>query len=186
MNLEWETVKVKVKDLVKFEINPRKISEEKKESLAKSLGKFNLVEIPAVNTDMTVIGGNQRVVALLLAGRGEEEIDVRMPNRELTDLEVKEYSLISNTHAGEFDFEVLDFHFGDVDLEDIGFDIEGLDEWKEGQVEELEPGNDAGVDLSEDVSEKHEVVCECKNETEQEGLFLRLSNEGVQCRILTL
>jgi DNA modification methylase len=127
--LVWQTKKVKVKDLVCLEINPRKITEEKKQKLIESLEKFNLVEIPAVNTDNKIIGGNQRVTALILAGRGDDEIDVRYPNRELTEKEIKEYVIISNTHAGEFDFEMLELEFGDIELSEIGFDIAGLDEW---------------------------------------------------------
>jgi hypothetical protein len=115
--LQWETRKVKVKDLVQLDINPRKISDSRKKKLSESLSKFNLVEIPAVNTDMRIIGGNQRVTALLMAERGDEEIDVRYPNRKLTAKEVKEYAIISNTHAGEFDFEILDLDFADIEIE---------------------------------------------------------------------
>ncbi len=128
--LKWETKKVKVKDLIQLEINPRKITEEKKQKLIESLKKFNLAEIPAVNTDMKIIGGNQRVAALILMGREDEEIDVRVPNRELTDVEMKEYVITSNTHAGEFDFDILDSDFADIDFSDIGFDINGLDIWE--------------------------------------------------------
>mgnify|MGYP003402574585 FL=1 len=142
--LKWETKKVKVSDLVQLDINPRKITDEKKQRLVDSLDKFNLVEIPAVNTNNVIIGGNQRITALLLAGRGEEEIDVRFPNRELTELEVKEYAIISNTHAGEFDFDILDLDFSDIDLEEIGFDIVGLDEWNRKQDKLL--GQDAQED----------------------------------------
>lgn len=131
--LQWETKKVKVKDLIQLDINPRKISEQKKQKLIESLEKFNLVEIPAVNTDMQIIGGNQRVTALVLVGRGDEDIDVRMPNRKLTKKEVKEYAIISNTHAGEFDFEILELEFADIELAEIGFTIEGLDDWKNKQ-----------------------------------------------------
>ena len=131
--LTWETKKVKVKDLIQLDINPRKISEQKKQKLVESLEKFNLVEIPAVNTDLQIIGGNQRVTALLLVGRGEEEIDVRFPNRKLTKKEVKEYAIISNTHAGEFDFEILDLEFADISIGELGFEIEGWDDWKNKQ-----------------------------------------------------
>lgn len=147
--LKWETKKVKVSDLVQLDINPRKISDEKNQRLVDSLDKFNLVEIPAVNTNNVIIGGNQRITALLLAGRGEEEIDVRFPNRELTELEVKEYAIISNTHAGEFDFDILDLDFSDIDLEEIGFDIVGLDEWNRKQDKLL------GQDAQEDEYDVH-------------------------------
>ena len=131
--LKWETKKVKVKDLIELDINPRKISEAKKQKLIESLEKFNLAEIPAVNTDMQIIGGNQRVSALMMVGRGEEEIDVRVPNRKLTKKEVKEYAIISNTHAGEFDFEILDLEFADIEIGELGFEIEGWDDWKNKQ-----------------------------------------------------
>lgn len=131
--LKWETKKVKVRDLIELDINPRKISDAKKQKLIESLEKFNLAEIPAVNTDMQIIGGNQRVSALMMVGRGDEEIDVRVPNRKLTKKEVKEYAIISNTHAGEFDFEILELEFADVQIEEIGFDVIGFDDWKKKQ-----------------------------------------------------
>lgn len=135
--LKWETKKVRVKDLIELDINPRKISDAKKQKLIESLEKFNLAEIPAVNTDMQIIGGNQRVSALMMVGRGEEEIDVRIPNRKLTKKEVKEYAIISNTHAGEFDFEILEAEYSDVVFEDIGFDIVGWDDWQTQMDKEL-------------------------------------------------
>ena len=128
--LEWTTEKRKVNDLLPLDINPRKISEAKKQQLIKSIEKFNLAEIPAINKDNTIISGHQRIKALQLICRGEEMIDVRVPNRQLTRKEVKEYAIISNTHAGEFDFEILEVEFADVELAEIGFDIPGWDDWQ--------------------------------------------------------
>lgn len=127
LKLQWETRQAKVKDLISLEINPRKISKEKQAKLIQSLEKFNLVEIPAVNYDWKIIGGNQRVMALILAGRGEDTIDVRYPNRQLTPAEMKEYVIISNTHAGEFDLNILLAEFADVDFKGMGFDLAGID-----------------------------------------------------------
>src|SRR5436305_12738681 len=118
--LEWTTVKRKVNDLLPLEINPRKISEHKRQELIKSIEKFNLAEIPAINADYTIIAGHQRIKALQLIGRGEEMIDVRIPNRKLTQRELKEYNLISNSHAGEWDFEIFEAHFADINLPAIG------------------------------------------------------------------
>lgn len=59
--LEWKTEKRAISELVKSDINPRKITEEKKEALKRSLEKFNLAEIPCINKDNTVISGNQRL-----------------------------------------------------------------------------------------------------------------------------
>ena len=80
--LEWKTIKVKVKDLKKADFNPRKISEQSKKYLLDSLNKFDLVDIPVVNKDWNVISGNQRIDALIISGRSDDEIDVRIPNRQ--------------------------------------------------------------------------------------------------------
>lgn len=121
--LEWSTVKRKVHDLLPSDFNPRKITDEKRRKLERSLSKFNLVEIPVINLDNTLLAGHQRVTGLAVLGRSNEEIDVRCPNRMLTEVEAKEYMIISNTHAGEFDFDLLDLHFSMLDLDDIGFDL---------------------------------------------------------------
>ena len=115
--LYWKTEKRLIKDLMLSDINPRKISKEQKEALQKSLEKFNLADIPVLNTDNTIISGNQRLQILYDLGKGNDEIDVRVPNRKLTDQELKEYMLIANTHAGVFDAELLEVHFENVNID---------------------------------------------------------------------
>lgn len=187
--LEWLTVQRKVNDLLPLDINPRKISEAKKQQLIKSIEKFNLAEIPAVNKDNTIISGHQRIKALQLIDRGEEMIDVRVPNRQLTRKEMKEYNLISNTHAGEWDFEILEVEFEDVKIEEIwDFDIPGFDmpTTNESSDNEKEKVQKPIVDLSDKVDRVFEVVIECTSEREQEHLFNKLKKEGYLCRVLTL
>jgi hypothetical protein len=181
--LEWKTEKRKVNDLLPFEINPRKISDEKRQQLIRSLEKFNLAEIPAINKDGIVISGNQRIKALQMIGRGEELIDVRVPNRQLTEAEVKEYNLISNTHAGEWDFEMLELEFSDINLND--FNIEGLDDWKAKQESAL-VSEASTKDLSERIESKFMIEVICVSESEQEQLYNELTKKGYQCRLLTL
>ena len=118
--LEWRNEKRIVKDLVPYEYNPRKLTEEKKALLIKSIEKFNLAEIPAVNTDNVIIAGHQRVKVLMDIGRGDEEIDVRIPSRCLTKSEFKEYNITSNVPVGFWDVDILVEHFADVDLESLG------------------------------------------------------------------
>ncbi len=105
--LVWRTEKRLVKNLLPYEKNPRTISEKQLEDLKKSLKKFNLVEIPAVTSDGRIIAGHQRIKVLELLGREEEEIDVRVPNRKLTEKEYKQYLLTSNAVGGDWDFEKL-------------------------------------------------------------------------------
>lgn len=126
--LEWRTEKRLVKDLLPYEKNPRTISDEQIEDLKKSLKKFNLVEIPAIDKDGKIIAGHQRIKVLQLLGRENEEIDVRVPNRKLSEKEYEQYLLTSNAVGGDWDFEklksfdiemLLDIGFSDDDLSQI-------------------------------------------------------------------
>lgn len=126
IQLKWHNEKRKVDDLLPFQHNPRTLSEDKKALLVKSLEKFNLVEIPVINLDNTLIAGHQRCKVLQLLGRGQEEIDVRVPNRQLTKQEFKEYNITSNVQVGVWDVDILNEVFGDIDLSGLGLDVGAL------------------------------------------------------------
>jgi hypothetical protein len=66
-------------------------------------------------------------------GRGEEMIDVRKPNRKLTREELKKYSLLSNEHFGDVDFDLLDRYLSDVeiDLAETGIDLRHVPDFSE-------------------------------------------------------
>jgi len=119
--LIWTTVQKRVNDLVPQEVNPRKISDKQMSDLTRSLKKYNLVEIPAIDTDGVILAGHQRIKALQFLGRGDELIDVRIPNRKLSEKESKEYLVGSNKLGGDWDFDLLkSFDVGI--LEFAGFD----------------------------------------------------------------
>lgn len=123
--LIWHTEQHKVNNLFPYSKNPRSISDKQMRDLKKSLRKFNLVEIPAIDTDGKIIAGHQRIRALQILGRGEELIEVRVPNRNLTQEEYDQYLITSNAVGGDWDFEKLkSFDLGM--LTDIGFDKDEL------------------------------------------------------------
>jgi DNA modification methylase len=124
--LTWHTEKRKVNELIPFEANPRKMSDKQVGDLKKSLERFNLVEIPAIDTDNKIIAGHQRLKIMQLIERGQEEIDVRVPNRKLSEAEFKEYNLRSNKNTGEWNFDEL-ANFDEDLLKELGFDENELD-----------------------------------------------------------
>jgi ParB-like chromosome segregation protein Spo0J len=125
--LHWHSEKRKVDSLLPHGKSPRKISKDQLERLKKSLEQFNLVEIPAINADGTILAGHQRIKVLQILGRGDESIDVRVPNRQLEPNEAERYLLSSNAIHADWDFDLLkDF---DIDLLlDLGFDQKELDD----------------------------------------------------------
>lgn len=124
--LVWHTELRKVKDLIPYAKNPRTLSPTQLEGLKRSLKKFNLAELPAINIDGTIVAGNQRVLALSLLGRHEEEIEIRVPNRPLTEKEFKDYLLTSNRSGGSWDWEKLAAEFDLGELMTAGFDAADL------------------------------------------------------------
>lgn len=119
--LAWTTVQKTVNDLIPQEINPRRMSDKQMSDLTRSIKKYNLVEIPALDLDGTILAGHQRVRILKLLGRGNELIDCRVPNRKLSKKEADEYLIASNAISGDWDFELLkEFEIGT--LEFAGFD----------------------------------------------------------------
>jgi DNA modification methylase len=112
--LIWITEQRIVKELIPTDYNPRVRNEKKQQKLQNSLSKFNLVETPVINLDNHIIAGQRRWEAFFESGKENETIDVRVPNRMLTEEEVREYILISNTHAGEWDLPKLEAYFSDI------------------------------------------------------------------------
>lgn len=106
-DLTWRTEKRKIKDLKDFYKNPREISEFQFDHLKQSLDEFNYVELVAIDTDNTILAGHMRIRALKDLGHKDEEIEVRVPSRKLTDIEVEKYVIRSNKNTGQFEYDVL-------------------------------------------------------------------------------
>jgi ParB-like chromosome segregation protein Spo0J len=127
MSLIWKTEQRKVKNLIPYEYNPRKMSAEQMKHLRESLEEFGMVEIPAINEDGILIAGHQRCAAMIALGRGEEMIDVRVPNMQLSEKQLKKYNFNSNAIKGDWVDDILRSHFEDViDFADYGMEIEEI------------------------------------------------------------
>jgi hypothetical protein len=124
--LTWITVRRKVSELKGMPRNPRRLTDEQRAQLTESIQKFNLVEIPVIDRDNTIIAGHQRVSILIALGRQDETIEVRMPSRKLTDAERREYNIRSNKNTGEWDIDILREDFSALELQSFGFSMPEL------------------------------------------------------------
>ena len=115
----WHTEIRKISELKNWEDNPRTISEESYKTLKKSIGDLGNFEPLVINIDGTVLAGNQRL--RVHKEQGDTEVEVSVPERELTEEEIKKIGIISNRHSGEWDMDKLANEFEDV-LEELGFD----------------------------------------------------------------
>lgn len=146
MKLTWQTEKRRVRDLLPAEYNPRQMTEDQARELRKSLEKFDLVEIPAIDQNGTILAGHMRVATLIDLGRGDEAIDVRVPNRKLTDEEAMEYNLRSNKNTGEWDMDKL-FAMPEDLLKEVGFSNKDIQKLVDGHTETKEDDYDTDKGL---------------------------------------
>jgi len=123
--IKWSCKAVKVSELKEYADNPRHLMEKGMEDLKASISKFGMSEPLCCNPDMTIIGGHARKKTL--EALNIEEVNVFMPDRVLTEKEVKELNIRLNKNvAGEFDFEVLANTCEIDELVDWGFSEEEL------------------------------------------------------------
>ena len=103
--MNWHTETRKISELKNWESNPRTISEESYKELKESINDLGNFEPLVINVDGTVLAGNQRL--RIHKERGDIEVEVSVPERELTEQEIKKIGIISNRHSGEWDMDKL-------------------------------------------------------------------------------
>lgn len=116
--ITWSVKKMLISDLTNWKDNPRTITEEGYTKLKTSIEELGNFEPLVINTDGTVIAGNQRL--RLENERGTKEVEVNVPSRKLTNEEIKKIGLISNRHSGDWDMDKLANEFEET-LKELGF-----------------------------------------------------------------
>ncbi len=167
--LTWHTETRTVDDLVPNAKNPRSLSDKQRADLEASITKFNLVEIPAINTDNQVLAGHARLKIFQALGRGQEKIDVRVPNRTLTEKECEEYLLRSNKNTGSWDYELLkafdtefllEIGFDDTDLSNIWDDVLELENDDFREEDEIENAKNTDITPGDRFAlGNHRLIC---------------------------
>lgn len=99
--ISWTTVRKRVNDLAPQGVNPRSITDYQMTDLKRSLRKYNLTEIPAIDINGKILADHQRIEALQLLGRSDELIGVSYPSRKPTEQESEEYLIASNKPVRE-------------------------------------------------------------------------------------
>lgn len=144
--IKWKSEKRKLSDLIPWEKNPRRMTDEAFEKLVKQIKDGGFTAPIIINTDNKIIAGHQRRLALLELGYKNDEVPVRVPNRELTKDEFEFLAIGDNKNIGEFDYEALSKNFDVDNLLGMGFE-----KWEFGSLQndlfpvEVPTGTDTGV-----------------------------------------
>lgn len=160
-----EVCKMKVGDLKHNFGNSRKISKKKTEELERSMDLFGDFGIFLVDEHDNVIAGNQRSV--ILARRDPDiEVDVKRLIG-YSEAELRSINIMDNTHAGEWDLELLADWTADLNL-DLGIDLNN-ESPEERKIEDMELIR----------YEKYNyVMIVCKSEIDYNDLIRKLGIEG--------
>jgi len=113
---------VELKTLTETEHNPRQISKKDFETLKKSLKEFpEMQEIREIVVDenMTILGGHQRVKAMLANGQTKATVKIV---EGLTNEQKREFIIKDNIQNGEWDYDILANEWDIEDLNDWGLD----------------------------------------------------------------
>lgn len=157
--------KMRVGDLKHNFGNPRKISKKKAEELERSMDMFGDFGIFLVDEHDNVIAGNQR--SIILAKRDPDiEVDVKRLIG-YSEAELRSINIMDNTHAGEWDLELLADWTADLNL-DLGIDLNNEN-----------PGERKIEDMELIRYEKYNyVMIVCKSEIDYNDLVRKLGIEG--------
>jgi DNA modification methylase len=170
VKLKWHTEQRKVSELIVWDKNPHVMTDTEKGNLSKSLDKFDYVEVVIINTDNRIIGGHQRRNDFIAKGKHDELIDVRVPNRKLTDKEFEELAIRLNKNRGHDDEGLLKQFFAAADLKDWGFD-----------EQELNDIFDSEVELKEDNFNLEEELAKIEKPVTKKGDLYILGNHKLLC-----
>ena len=103
----WQIKQVKLGDLIPNAKNPRKISQEKLAALQDKIERLGFHNPIKTDENMQVLGGNQRLKALLKIASKDLIVPIMVPNRPLTEEEKQEVIITDNISDGAWDWEKL-------------------------------------------------------------------------------
>lgn len=124
LNINWTVEKRKTADLKFWEDNPRTISPAAMQQLRGKIISRGLHAVLTIDTDNTVLSGNQRLT--IARELGMEEVWVILPGRPLSEQERIEVALESNINEGEWIFSKLSNFDQDL-LKAVGFNPVQID-----------------------------------------------------------
>ena len=120
--INWKIEKRNIDILKDYSKNPRKFTEKGLEDLKKSLENCGDANIITINRDNTVLGGHARLQ--VMKQLGYKEVDVKVPDRLLTDDECKQIVIRLNANtAGIWDMDKLKLNFDMPELNNWGLDL---------------------------------------------------------------
>lgn len=165
-----ESLEMRVGDIKSGFGNPRKIKRQKREELEKSLDDFGDFGLILIDENDNVIAGNQRISIMKARDPNMMVLCKRLIG--YTDSEKRAINIKDNTHAGEWDLDVLADWTADLNM-DLGLEMPDKP-IEERSIKEMEPIHYEQYDY---------VLIACRNELDYNDLTRKLGIEGGQMKV---
>lgn len=165
-----EVVTMKAKDIKTGFGNPRKITKKKYDELRASLESDGDYGIFLIDGQDNVISGNQRLSVIMKIDPETELLCKRLIG--YTEAELRTINIRSNTHAGEWDLDLLADWTADLNV-DLGIELNNKD-----------LGDRKLKDMELIRYEKYDyVLLVCRNELDYNELIRKLGIDGAKVKI---
>jgi hypothetical protein len=165
-----EVVEMRVGDIKYGFGNPRKIKKKKKEELERSLDQYGDFGLFLIDENNNAIGGTQR--STIMAAKNPDQIVTCKRFIGYSEAELRAINIKDNTHAGEWDLDLLADWTADLTT-DLGLDLKELDP-AERRRKEMELIN---------LEKYNYVLIVCKNELDYNELTRKLGIDGAIVRM---
>ncbi len=173
-----KVIQLSLDDIKPYSKNPRK-NDSAVPQVKKSIKEFGFKVPIVIDRDYIIVTGHTRYKAAK-----ELKLDTVpcIVADDLTNEQIKAFRLADNkvSEFAEWDLNLLGDELEniiDIDMSEFGFDF-NLDDEEQTHAER--------EDLSDEVKEEFQIIIECKDESQQEELYQKLTEEGLICRVLTL
>ena len=156
--------------------NPNKMKKNQLEALRKAIKRWGFIVPIVTNRDLLVADGEQRLNVAKELGMKQVPV-IRL---DVQDVDRRILRQILNKLKGQ--------HVKELDLGEYERIIEagGEDDLKEFLLISEADLEKALGEESIDVENQYEVIVECENEDEQKAAYLKLTQMGYKCKVLTL
>lgn len=124
----WHIETRDIDDLQSHPRNARIVTKREKEQIKKSIAKYGLIDKPVITYDGEIIGGHQRIAALLEMGHKFVECWVPDDNDPLSEDDRDELNIRLNKNQGNWDWDKLANEWDVNMLEQWGFDCKDFED----------------------------------------------------------
>ena len=157
--------------------NPNKMKKNQLQALRKAIQRWGFIVPIVTNRDLLVADGEQRLTVAKELGMKQVPV-IRL---DVEDVDRHILRQILNKLKGQ--------HVKELDLGEYEriIDAGREDDLKEFLlISEADLKTTLGEEESIDIENKYEIIVECENEDAQKAAYLKLTQMGYKCKVLTL